>query len=77
MLPGRTLDINQKYDRPPPDLFNSTALLHGIHFHLMQNAQQSSGVENGLVLTGLFNCLVLTMLDILEKQSLSVVECSA
>ena len=39
MLPGRTLDINQKYDRPLPDLFNFTALLLGIHVQLIQNAQ--------------------------------------
>ena len=48
MLPGRTLDIKQKYDRPPPDLFDFTVLLLGIHVQMIQNAQQSSGVENGL-----------------------------
>ena len=40
--------MNKKYDRPLPDLFNFTALLLGIHVHLIQNAQQSSGAENGL-----------------------------
>ena len=29
MLPGRTLDINQKEDRPLPNLFNFTALFLG------------------------------------------------
>ena len=48
LLSGRKLDINQKYDRPLPDLFNFTALLLGIHVQLIQNAQQSSGVETGL-----------------------------
>ena len=48
MLPGRALDINQKYDRPLLDLFNFTALLLGNHVQLIQNAQQSSGVETGL-----------------------------
>ena len=49
MLPGRTFDIHLKYDRLLPDLLNSTAaLLPGIHFQLIQNAYQSSGVENGL-----------------------------
>ena len=46
MLPGRTLDINQKYDRPLPDLFNFTALLLGIHVQFIQNEQPSSRVEN-------------------------------
>ena len=49
----------------------------GIHLHLIQNAQLSLGVENCFVLTSLFICLVLTMLVILEKESLSVVMCSA
>ena len=48
MLPGRTLDINQKYDRPLPDLLNFTALLLGIHVQLIQNARQSSRVEHCL-----------------------------
>ena len=48
MLPGRTLDINQKYDRPLPDLFNFTALLLEVHVQFIQNSQQSSGVENGV-----------------------------
>ena len=47
MLPGRTLDINQKYDRSLTDLFHFTALLLGIHVQLIQNAQQYSGVETG------------------------------
>ena len=48
MLPGRILDIYQKYDRSLLDLFNFTVLLLGIHVQFIQNAQQSSGVENGL-----------------------------
>ena len=48
MLPGRTLDINQKQDRPLLDLFNFTALLFGKHVKLIQNAQQSLGDETGL-----------------------------
>ena len=48
MLRGRTLDINQNYDRPLPDLFNFTALLIGILIQLILNAQQSSGVEASL-----------------------------
>ena len=47
--PWRTLDIIQKYDRPLLDLFKFTGLLLGIHIHLIQNAQLSSGVENGFV----------------------------
>ena len=49
MLPERTMDIIQKYDKPLLDLFTFTALLLGIHVHLIQNAQLSSGVENDFV----------------------------
>ena len=49
MLPGRTLDINQKYNRPLLDWFNFTVLLLGIHVQLIQNAKPSSRVETGLV----------------------------
>ena len=44
-------NINQKYDRPLLDLFKFTelSLLLGIHVHLIQNAQLSSGVENFFV----------------------------
>ena len=45
MRPGRTFDINQKYDRPLPDLFNFTALLLGIHVQLIQIHNSLQGLK--------------------------------